>query len=190
MTDGRKRETETVTMWTVQAPVVLETLERDGISFVKKAYLTKKYGETDKVFRTAYDYFVREAQKRVPKPAEAESPVWMFADSQRPVKSPGAWLIKLKVPREELILFDLRSFERILSMRPLGDTAELENELRRQGVQDPSDVFLTPFYPVLREKIRGTWSLLFEEGAPEEDTYTEGAAWCLKEEWIEEKNHL
>ena len=67
MTDGRKRETETVTMWTVQAPVVLETLERDGISFVKKAYLTKKYGETDKVFRTAYDYFVREAQKRAPK---------------------------------------------------------------------------------------------------------------------------
>ena len=41
-------------LYTAQAPVVTEALERDGVSRVKKAYVDQKYGETAWVFQTAY----------------------------------------------------------------------------------------------------------------------------------------
>ena len=33
-----------VIMWTSKEDIVIETLERDGVSFVKKEYIDKKYG--------------------------------------------------------------------------------------------------------------------------------------------------
>lgn len=32
------------------------------------------------IFETAYDYFIKRFEKKVKKPAEAESPVWLFKD--------------------------------------------------------------------------------------------------------------
>ena len=49
-----KDDTQNVIMWTAKEDIVLETVERDGVSFVKKEYIDKKYGETAWIFKTAY----------------------------------------------------------------------------------------------------------------------------------------
>ena len=75
-----KDDTQNVIMWTAKEDIVLETVERDGVSFVKKEYIDKKYGETAWIFKTAYSFFCKEAEKRIPKPEQAESPIWIFAE--------------------------------------------------------------------------------------------------------------
>lgn len=173
-------------MWTVQAPVVYETLTDSGIYCVKKEFIRKKYGVAAPVFETAYNFFTSEAAKRIPKPDEAESPVWLFRDRRMVHISPGSFLIKLEIPDEEMLLFDLRDWQKILSLGPLGDekeTHEICEEVKRQGAADPSDVFLKPFYPVLKQKIRGTWRRLFER-TDIEPVYQQGAVWCLRRAWI------
>lgn len=176
-------------MWTAQMPIVDETIERDGVSYVKKEYLRRKYRETAWVFLTAYDFLIREMEKRVPRPAEAESPVWVFRDSGRVFCSPGAVLYEMEIPDEEMVIFDLRDWQDILSLKPLGTAEErsaILADMRRQGVSDTTDVFQKPFYPILKRQIQGSWKALLEGPGPDE-TWQQGAVWQLKKEWIKRR---
>ena len=48
---------ETITMYAAQAQVVMDALERDGVSRVKLEYIDKKYGTEAWIWRTAYSFF-------------------------------------------------------------------------------------------------------------------------------------
>lgn len=173
-------------MWTAQMPVVDEALRRDGVSYVKKEYLRKKYRETAWVFLTAYDFMTREMAKRVPRPAEAESPVWVFRDRRRVYCGTGSILYELEIPDEEIVLFDLRNWQDILSLRPLGTEEERQAvlaDMKRQGAGDTTDVFKSPFYPLVKKRIRDSWGVLLTGPLPDK-TWQQGAVWLLKSDWI------
>lgn len=183
-----KDKAERVIVWTAKEDVVMQAIEKDGVSFVKKEYLDKKYGETAWIFKTAYEFFVKEAEKRVSKPYEAESPVWVFKDEGNVFKSSGTTLLKLSVPKEEIIFFDLRDWNKILNLNYLGteeETAGFVEKLKNQGVKDSLEIFKSPFYPLLKREVVDSWSRLFDR---EEicDEYVEGALWMIKKEWIVE----
>lgn len=177
-----------LTMHTVQTREVLEALERDGVNYVKKAYIDKKYGESAWIFRTAYDFFSSEAVKYLPKPDEAESPVWMFMDPKQAVPGTDAYRLRLLIPRNEVLLFDLRSWSSILNLSLAGSEEEkkaFEKEIARQGITKTQDIIKTGFYPLLKRRITESWKRLFTAPLPEE-AYIQGAAWLLKKEWVEE----
>jgi len=183
---------DTEIFWTVQSPIVMETLYRDGIYYVKKRYIKEKYGDTAWIFMTAYDFLTREMSKSIPKPDEAESPVWIYKDPKWPFKSTGSTLIKLKIPEDAVICFDHRDWSKILNLSLLGTEGEIEafeKEMSLQGVTNPSDVFEKPFYPLLKNKISKSWKRLLGKDNLE-DTYTQGAVWMLKKEWILEEEKL
>lgn len=185
-------QTETLELWTVQAEVVLHTLETKGVYYVKKEYVQQKYGDTAWIFRTAYDFFVRVAAKKVPKPEQAEYPIWMYRDPQWPFRSSGAYLLRLAIPRGQVILFDLRDWSKVLNLSYLGseeETQAFDRELQALSISAPSDVFQKPFYPVQRQKILKSWNRLLDRELPPE-TYIQGAAWQLKSEWITDKTLL
>ncbi|MBO6163918.1 MAG: DUF3841 domain-containing protein [Lachnospiraceae bacterium] len=175
-----------MTFYTAQADIVLQTLEQDGIYYVKRAYVDGKYGQTAWIFRTAYAAMNRLMQQRLPRPQEAESPVWLYADPRWAGTSADSHLLKLQVPADEIVTFDLRDWDRILNLSPIGteeEIAAMEKEFARQGVAAFSDVFEKPYYPLLRQRIERTWKQLLEkkEIPPQ---YLQGAVWCLKREWI------
>ena len=177
-----------VTVWTAKEAVVMEAIERDGVSYVKKEYLDKKYGETAWIFKTAYEFFIKEAQKRVDKPDEAESPIWVFKDETAVFKSSGTTLLKLSVPKDETILFDLRDWNKILNLGYLGteeETAGFVEKAKTQGVKDVLEIFKTPFYPLLKRELMDSWNKLFDRKELC-DEYVEGALWMIKKEWIVE----
>ncbi len=181
-------------LWTSQADIVLDTIERDGTYYVKKYYVEQKYQETAWIFKTAYEWFAKQAQMRISRPAGAEFPVWMFMDGKWAGNNVGYHLMELSVPKEEVVLFDLRDWNRILNLSYVGeDGNEFEKYLRKQGIMASSDVFLKPYYPVLRQQIVKSWDRLFEAGDIPE-TYIQAAAWQIKREWIKhadmEKMHL
>lgn len=183
-----KDDENMVTVWTAKEAVVMEAIERDGVSYVKKEYLDKKYGETAWIFNTAYEFFVKEAEKRVSKPDEAESPIWVFKDEAAVFKSSGATLLKLNVPKEEIIFFDLRDWNKILNLGYLGteeETARFAQKLKTQGMKDSLEIFKSPFYPLLKRELVDSWNKLFDREKLC-DKYVEGALWMIKKEWIVE----
>jgi len=177
---------DTIELWTAQAPAVLDALERDGLSYVKKEYILKKYGASAWIFLTAYDFFVKEASRLLPRPPEAESPVWLYRDPRWAMQGAGTALLRLAVPRDQVLLFDLRDWNRILNLSLLGSEQEreqFEKRLREKGIGAPSDVFATPFYPMEKQQIRKSWEKLLRAPLPE-DGYVQAAAWMLRSEWI------
>ncbi len=57
-----------VCLYSPQAQIVLDVLDRDGICFSRREYVQKKYEESAPVFLSAYDWFVKAAEAHVPKP--------------------------------------------------------------------------------------------------------------------------
>lgn len=115
-------------MFTVQADRVLCTLARDGVYYVKKSYVQQKYQETAWIFREAYDFFTAHASEILSKPLEAESPVWLFGDPVWALPDPGTHRLQIEIPKEEVLLFDRRKWNRILNLSYVG-TKEEEQEL-------------------------------------------------------------
>lgn len=130
--------------------------------------------------------------KRVPKPEQAESPVWIYADEAAVFKSTGATLLKLSIPKEEIIFFDLRDWNKILNLNFLGSEEEekkFKEKLKSQGVKDNLDIIKSPFYPLLKKELVESWKKLFNRSNLCKK-YTEGAVWQLKKEWIIEKYRI
>lgn len=168
-------------LWTSQSPEVWRLLEEQGTTTVKKEFIRKKYGDCAWSFLIAYDFMAKKlAQKALP-PEGAESPVWLFADS----KWAGDDARPMEVPEDEILLFDLRKWYRVLSLSYVGtqqEEAAFDAVLKQQGIRDSSDVFCTPFYPFQRRQILASWERIFD--LPEEAQYYQAACWQLKKEWM------
>ncbi len=175
---------EKISLWTAQADIVLQTLERDGVYYVKQKYVDQKYQESAWIFQTAYRWFVSSAASRCEIPAGAESPVWMYKDPGWTGAQPGSHLINLLVPADEAILFDLRDWNRILNLSPVGaESDKIEKKLKAQGIMHPSEVFEKPYYPILKREIVKSWDNLFvRKDIP--DLYKQAAVWRIRRDWI------
>ena len=178
---------EALTLYTGQRGVVLDALARDGVYRVKRAYVEQKYGAAAWVFQTAYGFFCREAAKYLPPPEGAESPIWLYADPRWADAPADGALLRLEVPREHALLFDLRDWNAVLNLSYLpadeADAAAFRAELERQGVSDPLALFRTGFYPRLRRRVTGSWARLFRP-ADLSPAYTQAALWELRRAWI------
>lgn len=181
-------------LYSAQAPIVIEALHQDGVCFSKQAYVRRKYEESAPIFVAAYSWFVREAQHYVPKPQGAEYPYWAFCDLYSVEASGDSQILRLNVPADQAVFFDLYDWNTILCLKYLGETKEEEAQFRRQladyGVRRETDVILTNFYPELKRQVQESWKRLFRhhERIKAGDTTGVGSVqaglWQLKQDWI------
>lgn len=173
---------------------VIEIIDRDGTCFSKKEFIKKKYEESSNIFITAYSWFSREASKLVEKPEDAEFPYWVFKDLSNLERFPNTSILKLEVPVDEVVLFDMYDWNKVLSLEYIakddGDDKEFKNLLKQYGIKHDSDIMLTNFYPQLKKKITDSWSKLFEHhNKIKSGDYigvkvVQAALWQIKKEWI------
>ena len=194
-------------LYSPQADAVWDAVERTGTAFSKRLYVQRKYQESAPVFTTVYDAFVREAVNYVPRPEGAEYPYWAFPDVRETDGSGGGRLMTLRVPVEEVILFDRYDWYRLLQLGYLGESPEEEKafdaKLKEYGVRQVSDVMLTAFYPALKRQVTDSWKKLFRHnealkaeavrlsGGKAEAPLTlrevravQAALWQIKKEWL------
>ena len=69
-------EKKTVKLYTRQNDKTLYQLERDGRVINQRAYVELHFGDIAPLFMESYDWFTREAAKRVPKPEDVKAPIW------------------------------------------------------------------------------------------------------------------
>lgn len=178
-----------IQMWASQTTLVWETVEQEGISWVKGKYIDKKYGEVAWIFKTAYASFMHSMEQKIPRPDEAEYPIWLYQDPSWTSANEERDLRCLLIPREEVLLFDLRKWSQVLNLELVGteeERAAFKRELNVQGIRDSLDIFRTSYYPLLKRRIMKSWESIFDIEETEE-RYLQGAVWCLKKEWIQRK---
>jgi len=177
--------TERIELFAAQTPIVLETLESNGRYVVKKEFIINKYGEAAPVMLKAYDWFVRQFSQKVPRPDGAEYPVWLYKDPAYATVHPAQHLIHLSIPKDCLLLFDNKGWERILSMSYVEKNADdwnlFEEKLTRMGIDCGFTAFQKPFYPQIRREIEASWPRIFDL---KPGSVVRGATWELLPEWI------
>lgn len=181
----KKDANEFEIMYTVQRNIVIDVLKKEGCYTVKKEYIKSKYGEVSSIMLNAYDWFVSKMKKEIPMPQNAEYPVWMSKDSSILTSSEDSDFLKLKVPKNEIILFDNHGWERVLSMNYVGkdadDEKKMDENFYKKGIQTGYDTFIKPYYPMERQQIINSWSRIFDVI---DSQYVRGAAWKIESDWI------
>lgn len=183
-----------VILYSSQAEAVLQIIERDGECFSKRKYVEDKYQESAPIFVSAYSWFVHEAEKYVVRPENAEYPYWAFKDIYSVEASGDSRIIKLEVPADEAVFFDMYDWNKILSLKYIGETETDEQEFRKMlrdyGITRESDVVLTNFYPNLKRQVQESWKRLFRNhediinGENQGIGSIQAGLWTIRKEWI------
>ena len=96
----------------------------------KRRMCGKKYQESAKIFTTAYSWFVREMEKYVKKPDGAEYPYWAFREAYNVDQSMGGNFLTLEVPLDEVLLFDMYDWNKILCLKYIGEDEKDEKQFQ------------------------------------------------------------
>ena len=185
-----------LTLYAAQAQPVLDALERDGVCYSKAEYVQRKYGESAPVFLTAYHWFVQQLPRFVPKPEGAEFPYWAFRELYSLDQMGTAGVLKLQIPADQAVLFDMNDWTKITQLRYIGadaaDERAFAKELSARGISW-NQVMLTSFYPDLKQQIYDSWQRLFryhEALLRGEDCgvqRVQAGLWQLRKDWVQEK---
>lgn len=189
------QKNQSIILYTAQAAPVIDAIRRDGICFNQECYIRAKYQQDSSIFLTVYRQFVQEASKIVPSPEGAEFPYWAFQNPYNMYVAADATVLKLAVPRDQVILFDLYDWNQMLQLRYLSTTeAEsraFQRELDLQGITG-WDVMHTNFYPELRQQILDSWKAVLRHhdallsGDETGVGGVQAALWQIRKEWIME----
>lgn len=184
-----------VKLYSPQAEAVWQAVERDGTAFSRREYVKKKYEESAGIFLAAYDAYVREAEKIVPRPDAMAYPYWAFASEDMVDRSGGARVMELSVPLSEAVFFDQFDWYKVLRLSYIGETEadgkDFERKLELRGIRDSSEAVLKPFYPDIKREIIGSWKRLFRHHAAIKSGDASGVRavqaglWCIKKEWLQ-----
>lgn len=183
-----------VTLYSPQSKAVWQELQNIGVAFSRKEYVRKKYEECADLFLTAYDAYVREAEKIVPRPDGQAYPYWAFASPDQVDLSGGGKIMTLSVPVSQVVFFDQYDWYKVLRLSYIGDNEADEkaflHDLEIRGIKDPSEAVLRPFYPDIRRKITDSWKRLFRHDSAIKAGDVSGVRavqaglWCIREEWL------
>lgn len=181
-------EVKKIKVWTAQADIVLETLEKTGLYQVRGRFIRAKYGELAPLFFTAYDWFVRQYAQRIPRPEGAEYGIWVYLDPRGIANfGPGDHVLELEVPADQLIIMDQAKWNRILNLSYLPkdpeDLLRFHRELERMGITQEHKAVSTNFYPCLKREVFASWDRLFAED-PIDPINQFSALWEIRKEWI------
>jgi len=185
---------DTIRLYTSQMPPVLDAIEKDGFCVSKASYVERKYQESAKSFLTVYQWFAKNAAEIVPKPEGAELPYWAFEDLYNVDASDADdHVLTLDVPKDQVLLFDMYDWTKIMRFEYLGETKaeeeDFKEQLRQCGLRE-YDVMMSHFYPEWKQKIQDSWKRLFRHhkallsGDKSGVGSVQAALWKIEKDWI------
>ena len=179
---------DVITIHTAQRKIIKEILDTEGVYRVQGKFIDKKYGDQAWIFKTAYSFFNQYAPQYLAKPEGAESGIWTYLDKRWVGAQPECMVMTFEVPRNEVLLFDLRLWNKILNLDYIAeneaDAKRFQQNLDRMGIAQSLQAFTTPFYPTVKREITNSWQRLFDSAQDCPETYLEAAVWELKKDWL------
>lgn len=184
-------EKKIVKLYTRQNDKTLYQLKRDGRIINQRVYVEMHFGDIAPLFMESYDWFTREAAKRVPKPEDVHAPIWCSISVENCLKPiEGTVVYELEVPEEEVIYFDEAKWDYVLNRIYLPKDAEdgicYKNHLKDIGVVNGFEFFQGRYkgmYPEEEKRIIDSWQRVFQI-----DNWTIfnvcGNLWEIRKEWV------
>lgn len=159
-----------IRLYTRQNEKTLLMLEQSGILLNQRVYVQLHFGDMAEHYLDSYDWFAAEAARRVPKPAEAELPIWCALKPEnclRPID--GTVVYVVEVPESQVIFFDDARWDYVLNHRYLpqddADEQAYRKHLQSIGVTNSFEFFDGRYrgkYPEEEARIRESWKRVFD----------------------------
>lgn len=173
---------------------LIDKLFREGEIYSRREYVEKKYKEAKDIFISVYSWFNENAGKYI-KRGTLDYPYWIYMDISQIDGASKSNIIKLQVPKDEIIIYRFLDWMAILRFDYLSDDKReresFYDEMKKMGIKNINEVVLTPFYPLLKNKLLKSWENLFKlQEAFMEDPRSilkenfSGAVFKIKREWI------
>ena len=161
---------DTVRLYTRQNDKTLLMLEHGGRILNQRVYVQLHFGDMAKHYLECYDWFSREAAKRVPKPDYAELPIWCAVEASRCLPpEPGTVVYVVDIPRKKVIYFDDGKWDYVLNHHYLPDSpddaAAYKKHLAQRGFTNGFEFFEGRYankYPEEMRLIKESWSRVFD----------------------------
>lgn len=182
---------EYVNLYTRQHENSLYELKNKGIIQNKRLYVSLHMRDISDFFLEKYDYFVKMASKRVPKPNDISYPIWCSiskGNCLKPIEKEVVYAIT--VPKDEVIYFDGAKWDLVLNNQyvPLDedDAKRFDKELVKRRIDNSFNIFDRKYdemFDNLREEIVNSWERIFEI-TDRSEFVVQANLWQIKEEWI------
>lgn len=191
MNETNSIKSDTVRLWTRQHAGVLDIIERNGAYRAKKEYIMLKNDNISDYYLKLYDWYIKHAEKIVPRPDDAVYPIW-FSTSPDMMLQPTEDTISMEIETERrfVVFSDFEKWGYVVNYWyvPLSKEDEIrhDEELKKYGIGDESALYMSHlgnFYPVLRNKIINSWNRIFEI-SDKTDSITQATMWEIRKEWI------
>ena len=194
--ENRDEKREMVKLYTRQNDKTLYQLQRDGRIINQRIYVELHFGDIAPLFMESYDWFTKEAAKRVPKPEDVHAPICCSISAENCLKPiDGTVVYVLEVPKEQVIYFDEAKWDYVLNRIYLPTDAEdarqYKQYLKDIGVANGFEFFQGRYqgkYPEEERRIIESWKRVFEI-----DQWTIfnvcGNLWEIREEWVKKIVH-
>lgn len=182
---------KTVKLYTRQNDKTLFQLERENRIINNRVYVELHFGDIAPLFMESYDWFTKEAAKRVAKPQDVKAPIWCSISKENCLKPiEGTVVYVLEVPEEQVIYFDECKWDYVLNRIYLPkdetDGAAYKEHLKKLGVANGFEFLQGRYqgmFPEEEKKIRESWNRVFDI-----DNWTIfnvcGNIWEIKKEWV------
>lgn len=159
-----------ITLWTRQDKRSVYDLENNGVIRITKEHLEEKFDVIADHIIYLYEWFVNEAEKRVPKPEGAEFPIWCSISEEymlRPTLNEIVYV--LEVNKSEIIYFDGMKWDYVLNHHYIPkdeqDAEEYTKDIQSKGFKNSYsfiDKKTAHFYPEERKRVMDSWARVFE----------------------------
>lgn len=183
---------ETVRLYTRQNDKTLLALERNGRILNHRAYVELHFGDIAPLFMESYEWFTREAAKRVPKPDDVEASIWCSISAEnclRPI--PGTVVYVLDVPKDKVVYYDETKWDYVLNRIYIPKDAQDDEAYRKyikdKGLSSRFEFFQGKYkgqYPEEEKRIIESWSRVFEIERWSIFKVC-GNIWEIKKEWVQ-----
>lgn len=190
---GTIMKENTVTLFTRQNDKTLLSLMKKGRIKNERRYVELHFGPDADLFLESYDWFTREAAKRLPKPDDVKAPIWCSISAKNCLKPiPGTVVYMLEVPESHVMYFDNVKWDYVLNRiylpRDKKDQRIYDQHVKALGLPNGYSFFREKYkgkYPEEEQRIRDSWIRAFEI-----DEWTIfnvcGNLWEIKEEWVKQ----
>lgn len=162
--DGRVR------LWTRQDKRCLPILESRGRFTNTRYYLQEKFGDITPFFTSLYDWFVKQAEQKVPRPEDVKYPIWCSVAEEYMLRpTPNEVVLEIEKDEKDIVYFDGTRWDLVLNHMYIPADAEDDRRyglhLQKLGVKDRHSFVAGregAIYPEEKQKVLDSWPRVFE----------------------------
>lgn len=178
-------------LFTSQDARSLEIIEKEGRFINKREYIESHMEDISPLILSCYDWFVKEAQKRVNKPDDVNYQIWCSVSARncmRPYEGEVAYV--LEVPNDKIMYFEGSKWDYVLNLHYVPnddeDLKRYQTDIRSKGFNNSFEFLQGRYarmYPMEEKKIRDSWIRVFD--VKEWNIFSVQAnIWEIRKEWI------